>query len=97
MANAQFDDYESARERADREATRTKRHIAVVEDEGEFYVMTMRNADRYARWPWLQQDVLRVLRTPGWECRALAPSQRTAFRRWRLPEHEALAGGVPIP
>lgn len=49
MANAQFDDYESAREHADREATRTKRHMAVLEDEGEFYVMAMRNAGRYAR------------------------------------------------
>jgi len=49
MANAQFDDYESAREHADREATRTKQNMAVVEDEGEFHVMTMRNADRYAR------------------------------------------------
>jgi hypothetical protein len=54
MANAQFDDYETAREHVDREATRTKRHMAVVEDEGEFYVMTMRNADRYARWPCLR-------------------------------------------
>jgi len=49
MAHVEFDDYESAREHADREATRTKQNMAVVEDEGEFHVMTMRNADRYAR------------------------------------------------
>ena len=49
MVTAQFDDYESARQHADEEASRTRRHMAVIEDEGEFYVMTMRNADRYAR------------------------------------------------
>ena len=44
-----FDDEESARQHADREAARTRRYMAVVEDEGSFYVMTMRNADIYAR------------------------------------------------
>ena len=44
-----FDDEESARQHADREAAQTRRYMAVVEDEGSFYVMTMRNADAYAR------------------------------------------------
>jgi hypothetical protein len=49
MASAPSDNYESAKEHADREASRTRRRMAVVEDEGEFFVMTMHNADPYAR------------------------------------------------
>ena len=49
MKITKFDDEESARQHADREAARTRRYMAVVEDEGLFYVMTMRNADIYAR------------------------------------------------
>lgn len=49
IASAEFDDYESARQHAEEEASRTRRRMAVVEDEGEFYIMTMRNADRYGR------------------------------------------------
>ncbi len=49
MKTTKFDDEESARQHADREAARTRRYMAVVEDEGSFYVMTMRNADAYAR------------------------------------------------
>lgn len=49
MANDHFDDYESAVQHADQEATRKNLFMAVVEDEGLFYVMTMRDADRYAR------------------------------------------------
>ena len=49
MKITKFDDEESARQHADREAARTRRYLAVVEDEGLFYVMTMRNADIYAR------------------------------------------------
>jgi hypothetical protein len=49
VKTTKFDDEESARQHADREAARTRRHMAVVEDEGSFYVMTMRDADAYAR------------------------------------------------
>ena len=49
MKITKFDDEESARQHADHEAARTRRYMAVVEDEGSFYVMTMRNADAYAR------------------------------------------------
>lgn len=49
VKTTKFDDEESAWQHADREAVRTRRYMAVVEDEGSFYVMTMRNADAYAR------------------------------------------------
>ena len=49
MKATKFDDEDIARQHADGEAARTRRYMAVVEDEGWFYVMTMRNADAYAR------------------------------------------------
>lgn len=49
VRTTKFDDEESARQHANREAARSRRYMAVVEDEGSFYVMTMRNADAYAR------------------------------------------------
>ncbi len=40
MPNLHWIADESARQDADREASPTRRHMAVVEDEGGFYVMT---------------------------------------------------------
>jgi hypothetical protein len=49
VRTTKFDDEDSARQHDDREAARTRRYMAVVEDEGSFYVMTMRSADAYTR------------------------------------------------
>ena len=47
MNTTRFDDEESARQHADREAARTRRYMAVVEDEGSFYVMTTGSAKSF--------------------------------------------------
>jgi hypothetical protein len=49
LKTTRFDDEETARQHADDKTARTRRYMAVVEDEGMFYVMTMRDADAYAR------------------------------------------------